>query len=356
MSKANLSSTYATRSSSQTPADFAVSLLRKLKIPESPGAVQSVEGWANAEGGHWHNDARYNPLNTTQPEPGAGNTGTQGNIKVYRNWQQGIDATAKTLRNGRYGGILSALKAGDPSAVASAIGQSPWGTSGDLVAKSIASASGQGGTALPSAPAASATMTLQHGTETLTQTDPALVRKQFFAQWLAKKNPNNPLIRLGAVDPNMSTTSTTSLPTTTGFKVSSATPGAGGGISPSNANTAALTERADEIDEKHLPYLWGGGHGGKVNPAKAQPLDCSGAVSAVLGIDPRVASQFETWGKPGDSGKKGVTIYAKDTHVLMKIDGHMFGTSASNPGGGAGWIKQDQISPAYLKGFTVRHA
>ena len=32
---------------------------------------------------------------------------------------------------------------------------------------------------------------------------------------------------------------------------------------------------------------------------------------------------------------------------------HFFGTSASNPGGGAGWIPQDQISPAYLRGFTA---
>jgi hypothetical protein len=37
---------------------------------------------------------------------GAGNTGTQGNIKVYRNWQQGLRATVQTLRNGHYAGIL----------------------------------------------------------------------------------------------------------------------------------------------------------------------------------------------------------------------------------------------------------
>ena len=114
--------------------------------------------------------------------------------------------------------------------------------------------------------------------------------------------------------------------------------------------------RANAIDSHHLPYKWGGGHAGKTNPYKGVPVDCSGAVSSVLGINPRVASQFKSFGRPGRApGGKGVTIYAKDSHVLMEIDGHFFGTSASNPGGGAGWIKRSDISPSYLKGFTVRH-
>lgn len=119
---------------------------------------------------------------------------------------------------------------------------------------------------------------------------------------------------------------------------------------------AKAKDRADAIDAKKLPYLWGGGHQSKVNAYKATPLDCSGAVSAVLGIDPRVSGAFETWGRPGDGGSKGVTIYANAEHVLMKIDGKFFGTSGSNPGGGAGWIKQEHITPEYLRGFTVRHS
>ena len=126
--------------------------------------------------------------------------------------------------------------------------------------------------------------------------------------------------------------------------------GAGGGLA------ARAMQRADTIDKKRLPYLWGGGHGGKVNPSTAKPLDCSGAVSAVLGINPRVAAQFKTFGSPGRArGGRGVTIYAKDSHVLMEIDGRFWGTSRANPGGGAGWIPRNQISSDYLKGFTVRH-
>ena len=103
-------------------------------------------------------------------------------------------------------------------------------------------------------------------------------------------------------------------------------------------------------------YLLGGGHAGRANINDPVPLDCSGAVSAVLGIDPRVSGDFEKWGRPGDGGSRGVTIAANPTHVLMKINGHWFGTSRSNPGGGAGWIPQNVISPQYLKNFTLRHS
>lgn len=129
------------------------------------------------------------------------------------------------------------------------------------------------------------------------------------------------------------------------------------GIAPTGDDLAAkLTERANKINSKKMPYLWGGGHAGKVKLSNLAPLDCSGAVSAVLGINPKVSGQFTTWGKAGDGGSKGVTIYANGHHVLMKINGHFFGTSRTNPGGGAGWIKQKDISPEYLKGFTARHA
>lgn len=151
---------------------FATEVLRGLGIKPNAGNLQAMVGWMNAEGGHWNNDARYNPLNTTQPEPGAGNTGTQGNIKVYKSWDQGIKATVTTLQNGRYGSIIHALRAGNPQAVASAIGSTPWGTSGGLVARAIAGApkglAPQGGSILggsSSAPSGGST-----GTTTTTTT------------------------------------------------------------------------------------------------------------------------------------------------------------------------------------------
>lgn len=125
------------------------------------------------------------------------------------------------------------------------------------------------------------------------------------------------------------------------------------GPAPSTSTVKTLFERAAAINQAHLPYQWGGGHGGKVNPNKPVPLDCSGAVSAVLGINPLVSGQLAKWGKPGPG--KTVTIYANGTHTFMEINGHFWGTSSTNPGGGAGWIPRSAISPAYLQGFTARH-
>jgi len=132
------------------PEQFAAALLKRLRIPQTPGAIKAIVGWERAEGGHWHNDARYNPLNTTQNMPGSGDTGSQGNISVYRNWNQGVEATAKTLLNGRYAGILAALKAGSPNSVANAIDRSPWGTHGRLLHSAIGSTPLKSGVQAPS--------------------------------------------------------------------------------------------------------------------------------------------------------------------------------------------------------------
>jgi hypothetical protein len=123
------------------PQQFAQAVLQGLGIHPTTANVKALVGWQKAEGGHWNNKARYNPLNTTQPEPGAGNTGSQGNIKVYKSWDQGVKATVTTLKNGLYGGIIQALKSGNPNSVASAIGSSPWGTGGSLVAQTIGATS-----------------------------------------------------------------------------------------------------------------------------------------------------------------------------------------------------------------------
>jgi len=136
-----------------------------------------------------------------------------------------------------------------------------------------------------------------------------------------------------------------------------AVPGVAGRLASGGSSLAQIaTQRADVIDAQRLPYVYGGGHSGKTALHDAVPLDCSAAVSKVLGIDPRVSGDFQRWGRPGDGGNTGVTIAANPDHVLMKINGHWFGTSASNPGGGAGWIPESQITPEYLKGFTLRHS
>ena len=125
----------------------------------------------------------------------------------------------------------------------------------------------------------------------------------------------------------------------------------GGGGGRATGRAVDLLKRANLIDAAQQPYKWGGGHGAK--PTMEGPWDCSGAVSAVLGVDPRVSGQFARWGAPGRG--KQVTIYANDEHVLMEINGRFFGTSKTNPGGGAGWIPRSAISKQYLARFTARH-
>ena len=73
----------------------------------------------------------------------------------------------------------------------------------------------------------------------------------------------------------------------------------------------------------------------------------------MLGIDPLVSGDLMQWGEPGPGER--VTIYAHADHVLMEIDGRFWGTSTSNPGGGAGWIPREAVSDAYLAAFTARH-
>jgi TP901 family phage tail tape measure protein len=106
--------------------------------------------------------------------------------------------------------------------------------------------------------------------------------------------------------------------------------------------------RANALDRMHLPYVWGGHHGDRGPIRDPRPgVDCSSAVSYVLGIPPRVSGAFESYGQPGAGP---VTLYANPDHVFMSIYGRGFGTSAENPGGGAGWLSYNS-----RPGFVVRH-
>jgi hypothetical protein len=111
---------------------WAIALLQGLGIPQSTGAIAAIMHWEQEEGGNWHNQAKYNPLNTTYPEPGSSTFSSVGagsaSIRIYTSWHQGLDATVKTLENGSYGPILTALKSGDYNAVGQAVLSSPWGT------------------------------------------------------------------------------------------------------------------------------------------------------------------------------------------------------------------------------------
>ena len=115
--------------SSYTPASWADALLSAGGWPRTSCNLAAVAAWENAEGGQWHNAATFNPLDTTQPEPGSAPMNSVG-VQAYPSWQAGFTATLATLGNGNYGPILSALRSGaSAQAVADAVASSPWGTS-----------------------------------------------------------------------------------------------------------------------------------------------------------------------------------------------------------------------------------
>ncbi len=122
--------------------------------------------------------------------------------------------------------------------------------------------------------------------------------------------------------------------------------------------------KAQQIDKKHYPYVWGGGHVGTFAPSTGLAgfigsdiigYDCSGSVSAVIHaaftppimgpeigrIDtPYVAIGFRKWGVAGVG--KYLTVWASTNHVFIEfnIPGRglqhwgtgRFGTGRSGPG------------------------
>jgi TP901 family phage tail tape measure protein len=116
---------------------------------------------------------------------------------------------------------------------------------------------------------------------------------------------------------------------------------------------------ASAINSRHYPYS---SPGNRAIASLAGPLDCSGAVSKVLG--PRglgalsatqASGYFKSWGQGGRG--KLISTFAKGAysgsggHVFMKVGDRYFGTSRSNPGGGAGWLGTSYPT----SGYVARH-
>jgi hypothetical protein len=127
-SSASTTAAVSPSGNSYTPSSWAAALLSAGGWPQTSCNLAAVTAWEQAEGGNWANAARFNPLDTTQPEPGSSPMNSV-NVQAYPSWQAGFTATLTTLGNGNYGPILSALRFGTSAqAVADAVGASPWGT------------------------------------------------------------------------------------------------------------------------------------------------------------------------------------------------------------------------------------
>ena len=98
--------------SATNTAEFATEVLNGLGAPTTDSNVQFIERWIAREGGGGAN----NPLNTTQEMSGSTNlAGNSAGVKNYGDIATGVQATVKTLLNGYYPSIVSALKAGNAS-------------------------------------------------------------------------------------------------------------------------------------------------------------------------------------------------------------------------------------------------
>jgi hypothetical protein len=120
-----------------TREEWAISLLRWMAFPVTQRNLVALIAWIAAEGGPPSPQAKWNPLNTTQPWPGATTFNWVG-VKNYATHADGLNATAKTFQwtGHGYESIVERLKkSARPRRTLAAVEASSWGTGG--LAKSI---------------------------------------------------------------------------------------------------------------------------------------------------------------------------------------------------------------------------
>lgn len=106
---------------------------------------------------------------------------------------------------------------------------------------------------------------------------------------------------------------------------------------------AALTTMK-QINSKHFEYQWGGGHAvaGSPTGGPGTGFDCSGAISAMLHSvgDLKTPLTSGSMGSVLESGPGAITVFYNGEHTFAYIPSlHKYwGTSESNPGGGAGFF------------------
>jgi hypothetical protein len=135
--------------------DFYESILESIGAPKSENNLKFLAAWRQAEGG----SAKNNPFNTTfnldsdssmtyyncidkngkatKPTEGEKKcpSGYKPGVKNYSSKNYGLEATVKTLKNGRYSCIVNGLKEEkDPKEIAKCDDLDTWGTGG-LVSK-----------------------------------------------------------------------------------------------------------------------------------------------------------------------------------------------------------------------------
>lgn len=135
-----------------------------------------------------------------------------------------------------------------------------------------------------------------------------------------------------------------------------------GGTVKGPAKAQAFYDACQQISDKHYPYVWGGGHAQAGRPSGGG-YDCSGSVSAAcamcsLGLTmgglPKVASDFESWGVPGEG--RYFTIMASSDHVWVRFNhiGRAWRFDTSPHGCGPDGPAM-RYCPRFTSGFVARH-
>jgi hypothetical protein len=120
--------------SGSTDTEFYQTLLKSLDAPVTSENMKFLLAWRQAEG----KGGKNNPFNTTWDLPGSTDFNSVG-VKNYETPRDGLVATVKTLKNGKYDCILNGLRK-DMGAdrISRCESLKTWGT-GDLVAKVVSS-------------------------------------------------------------------------------------------------------------------------------------------------------------------------------------------------------------------------
>jgi cell wall-associated NlpC family hydrolase len=325
--------------------------LKRLGAPNTArnrAYLRSQQRW---EGGHTHNTARFNWLNTSRSGYGgrSANISVAPHIKRYPGFEQGVAATADTIRSG-YPSVLAALRSGNIDArspgVASDLrkwvsGSRAMNSKTQAYANRVASSMGD----VPAATAAelattsksrtppadiSATL-VQPGTRKVPQIDVSTVVgslmrgvnsgdfMSFFHNLYTYKNP------LLVPRPRIETIKPTLVPTRRGTKrnpnISVDIPGG----EPVTPNVAPIIRLAKQY--LGTPYKWGG-----ASPRTG--FDCSGLVQflyAQRGVRlPRVSQDQAHAGRPVERHelRPGDAVFfnteGTDTHEGLYIGNGQF--------------------------------
>jgi hypothetical protein len=104
--------------------DFYKSILTCIGAKPTKSNLLFMYAWRQAEGGK----AKNNPFNTSHKMPGSTTYNSHG-VQNYKNSEDGIQATCRTLKNGRYDKVVQGFKNDvGLSRLSDAVTSSPWGT------------------------------------------------------------------------------------------------------------------------------------------------------------------------------------------------------------------------------------